>query len=692
MKLLRDARLVRTKALPLIIATIAILLSTGDAVAEEPWLPHRQNDVELSVAASTIAIRTTGHDPYLVWQLPELVAADNRVLEFEYFCTEKIDSMSGFLGPPLSEATRFDLPDLTIAEGWQTYTVDLVMATENRIPKNANQLRIDFGMKPEIRLQIRALHLRSRTPEEIRDASQAALRRQQRMDQAQRISSYLKSSFPLKFDEITVDETSVTLVGKLANQQSATDTWRLMEYPPNESISEQGINCDESITSSRDRFRVEVPRRILGRDRLQSGWRIRETNSQSQQFLTARHFATTISPSSGQHAAERPRPKTQKGLSGISPRGPLEELPDLGIHAVTINLVLNQFLSSTAGEGRERIDVGGPPVYFDSRVFAGYDRLIDFARQHEMVVSAIVLVPRSRGTVQSPLVHTESDGGVYAMPDLSSERGTKLYAFVLDRIARRYRNTDQAPGGITNWIAHNEVDFHGVWTNMGAQPREVFTETYYCAMRMIHNAARSHNPHARVFASLTHHWIVSDEDQWKRLAPRDFLEQLQRYSNLEGDFAWGVGYHPYPQSLFAAVAWNDANIRDNFDTPLITIQNLEVLGQFLDRPEMQDKQGRMRPVLLSEQGFHTDTYDDQSQANQAGSLWYAMQKVRSLPWIESFHYHRWIDHPAEGGLMLGLRTLPSKDHPHGKRKRSWYVYQAFGTESETEATQGLPQP
>ncbi len=161
---------------------------------------------------------------------------------------------------------------------------------------------------------------------------------------------------------------------------------------------------------------------------------------------------------------------------------------------------------------------------------------------------------------------------------------------------------------------------------------------------------------------------------------------------MESDFAWGVAYHPYPQNLFAPVAWNDKDIRDDFDTPLITIQNLEILGRFLDRPEMRDAEGKMRPVLLSEQGFHTDSYDDRSQARQAGSLWYAMKKVRSLPWIESFYYHRWIDHPAEGGLMLGLRTLPSKEHRYGERKRSWYLYQAFGADSETEATRDLPQP
>jgi hypothetical protein len=77
---------------------------------------------------------------------------------------------------------------------------------------------------------------------------------------------------------------------------------------------------------------------------------------------------------------------------------------------------------------------------------------------------------------------------------------------------------------------------------------------------------------------------------------------------------------------------------------------------------------------------------------QAGSLWYALQKVRIMPWIESFHYHRWIDHPDEGGLLLGLRTLPTKEHKHGQRKQSWEVFRDFGTEKEISTTQNLPQP
>ena len=215
-------------------------------------------------------------------------------------------------------------------------------------------------------------------------------------------------------------------------------------------------------------------------------------------------------------------------------------------------------------------------------------------------------------------------------------------------------------------------------------------------MRMIHNAAKQYNPHARVFASFTHHWVVaedgSDQKSWRQLSPHEMLTTLQRYSHLEGDFDWGVAYHPYPQSLFAKTAWNDTNVTVDIDTPLITIQNLEVLGRFMNRADMRTDAGELRPVLLSEQGFHTDSYDEEAQLRQASSLWYAMQKVKRLSIVESFHYHRLIDHPAEGGLMLGLRTLPTKEQPAGKRKKSWFVYQAIGTDREKEVTKDLLEP
>jgi Family of unknown function (DUF5722) len=231
-----------------------------------------------------------------------------------------------------------------------------------------------------------------------------------------------------------------------------------------------------------------------------------------------------------------------------------------------------------------------------------------------------------------------------------------------------------------------------VWTNMGEQPRPIAMETYYRSLRMIHNAARMYQPHARVFASLTHHWVVPDDGLGRQLSPREVIETLQRYSQQEGEFSWGVAYHPYPESLFADVAWDDPSPTDEFDTPLITIQNLPVLARFLEQSQMRDANGRVRPVILSEQGFHTPSEDAQSQRNQAASLLFAMDQVRKLAIVESFHYHRWIDHPDEGGLNLGLRTVATRENRFGKKKQAWNVYRDIDTPQESEWRTLLERP
>ncbi len=552
-------------SLPLIIvrftvtAIALICLATCRCPAAD-WelLPGRENDVELTVQGSTIDILTTGADPYVVGRWDRTRRSNDRVLQLEYFCSDPIDSFEGFFGPPISEASRIDLPTLPVAQGWQTYVVDLESILKRPLPKTANVFRFDLGSAAGNRLRIRNVQLRPLTESERRQMDTEDERRREKVARAARIHDYLEQSFDHKLD-VRVERDSVIISIRQPDPAPfAHDPARyeLSEFAPQHSIGDAPPpRCEDFQVGSSDRSLVlTVPRLVDGRDRLHSGWQIRLAETGSA--LTARHFASKIDPSSADYASERPRPKSQKGLSGFARRGPESDLLELGIHGVTINLVLNRFLSTTPGPGKTAIDVSGPDVYFDSRLLASHDQLIDFARQHDIVVSAIVLIPRShRSADQTPLVHPQSDGGVYAMPDLDTERGVKIYGHLLDRIAQRYRNADHSPGAITNWIAHNEVDFHPVWTNMGRQPRAVFTETYYRSMRMIHNAAVAHNPHARVFASLTHHWAVPldgsrgpEDGSWAQLAHEKSSRRCSATANWKGTLLGALPTIPIPRA------------------------------------------------------------------------------------------------------------------------------------------------
>jgi hypothetical protein len=656
---------------PILLSLFFVLEASVASEMEIRLRPESAHDVKVTQIKDHWQLETIGTDPYVVTELSEKHSAENRVLQFEYFCAEPIKNPSVYFGPPINAANKLDLPTIRQAEGWYTYAADLSVQLGKDLPPSTRILRLDLGSKAGVTIQIRNLKLRPRSSNEIEAIANEKARELAKQQAAQKISSYLSSTSPTPIKSVHIGKDTITIKAISYGENVIP---KLAEMPIEQSMGDlaQLLPIDFTHRFDDGHVVIEFPRRQRDRDRMHSGFVMTsptETTSQNAR----RSFATSFDPPTVPIAVP-PKPRNQKGLSGVSD-GPEEDLKELGISAVTMNLVLNRFIVDSDGPKRERIPVEGMPVYFNQEAFGAIDRLTKLARRNDIVVSAILLiVNRDTSGPKSPLIHPEADGGVYAMPDLTTARGVGVYAFVLEKLAERYRDPTSDIGGITNWIAHNEVDFHSVWTNLGKQPRPIATETYYRSMRMIHNAARMHQPEARVFASLTHHWVQNDDGSGRQLSPREVIETLQRYSITEGDFAWGVAYHPYPESLFAKVAWEDKSPTDDFDTPLITIQNLPVLARFLEQPSMRDSRGNVRPVILSEQGFHTADNSEESQQSQAQSLVYAMKQVRSIPLVESFHYHRWLDHPDEGGLHLGLRTEPTASQPFGTKKRAFEAY------------------
>lgn len=391
-------------------------------------------------------------------------------------------------------------------------------------------------------------------------------------------------------------------------------------------------------------------------------------------------WATSIEP---YRELEKVEARGVKGIGGIDQPKHLEDLLELGIRHATVNIHLNAVLHTEEGPNRSRFTFENTRYYLDDAWCDKLDKIIGFLSKHEIVVSAILLVTPPRGEDRHLMIHPEADpAGTLAMPNLATAEGAKCYAAVLSYLAERYTRPDSSLGRISNWIAHNEVDQAWTWVNMGEQPMPRLLETYYRSMRVIHGITRKFDPHARVFASFTHHW--NHEGDGKRTYnTREMLTLLNRLSKAEGDFPWGIAFHPYPQNLLKPRTWEDNEPIYSLDTPKISMKNIEVLTTFLDQPKFRF-QGRRRPLMLTEQGFHTAQNSAAAQLDQAAALVYSWHKLRALPHIEAFHYHRWIDHPHEGGLKLGLRSLPTPSHPIGEKKKSWAVYQALGTNREAK--------
>ncbi len=693
--------------------TAALALSTALTCAEVPlqFDVGHVNQVSATLEnEGVVAFRTLGEDPFvLVKPFDRARVSDaEHVLAFEYFCPDAINDLEVYFGPPIVAGRSFSAGEMRRAESWQPFSVDLKEASGGRWSSKFNVLRLDFGRRAGVELRIRNLRLRSLNDAEKQSADAREHVRRRKAEAAETVLRYLDVPMPARIGSVTVSHNEVTISGvargfpgdlKLIEAQPWQELWKLgdnrregaqdsekVSAPAGPGIDPSRLPSTASIGANVDgKFTVSVPRFDGVRDRVTSRWAL--TDALPTPRLVS-HFV---------HATDlkeaRPHPDLDaktvdgiKGMAGVWPNEILDELVELGVRHVTDNVWISDLLSLEPREGWSTYTRNGRQWWVNPARVQAHDRLAGFATRHGMIVSAIILVGFGDHGFAKLLQHPEAErAGQYAMPDLTTPEGAEAYEAAIAFLAERYAQPGDPHGRISNWILHNEVDYGWEWTNMGAQPLAVYLDTYVRSMRIVHTLARQFNPHARVFISLTHNWNVPDDPAWKTYGPRRMLELLTKFSHVEGDFEWGVAYHPYPQSLFKPDAWNDSLPTDDFDTPLITPKNVAVLDRWMQRPEMLFE-GRARGVILSEQGYHTPDYSTTNQRLQAAAFVYTWHKLRGLSSIEAFHNHRWVDHPREGGLKLGIRTLPTDGNPYGDRKFAWEIYQALDTPEEAAKT------
>ncbi|MEP4079381.1 DUF5722 domain-containing protein [Haloferula sp.] len=633
-------------------------------------------------------IVTTGSDPWVKCvELEEpFDPAELSRFAFDYFCPDGIDDFTVYFGNEGTVAPNASAGRLPRAETWVAASVDMSAKSFGKWKNPITTLRIDPGTRSGVRFQIRNIRLRPADAQEAKSSAELQAERDAKDQRAAKLEEYLGKDYPAKVREAVVTEDKVRISGSLPPDSEGLslievriheEPW--MQLPGHTTPVE--VNVDGKFDQIVERFDGN-------HDRLLSRWAVvRMTDDGSHELLSHAVFPTDVS-SLAPKDIPYPKTRTKKGMGGIEYREITPELAELGIEHVTINIILQDLVMLRPGKGSIAHEYNGETFHMRRSETEGYDRTIKFATDHDMVVSLIILTGfPGDPELRKILIHPESTKpGIYGMPNLTNAEGAKLYAAGLDFLASRYADPESPHGLASNWIMHNEVDYAWTWSNMGMQPMALFMDTHVRSMRMAHLIARKHNPHARTFLSLTHSWNKTGP-AGNSYVPRSMVDRLADYSRSEGDFEWGLAYHPYPQSLFKPATWNDTMATFSFDTPMITLKNIEVLDAYMRKPSMLYRGEKTRGVLLSEQGYHTEGYGDKAQQLQAAAFVYTWHKIRPLKSIEAFQNHRWVDHPDEGGLKLGVRTIPDKKHPSGRKKFSWTVLKALDTPQEAAATE-----
>ncbi|MEM7600709.1 MAG: DUF5722 domain-containing protein [Verrucomicrobiota bacterium] len=599
-------------------------------------------------------------------------------LGFEYFSTTGLRSLGLRYRDGAGKIQFVTSEELPFAEGWRKMSFDLSQIDLTTHPLGPES-RFHFSMQGKMgdQIRFRNLVLRPPTEAERRSAQEKARVWEERLSESGRIGEYFRKEALHELSVTTVAD-EVVIAGAIDREA------RLCELLPHQSSAVAPLEWRVVKQLEPGDFEVSLPRLVggSGRDRLSSRFAL---ISDSGEILSG---AIWPSPDGlGRSDLAHLTPQTRKGIGTAPPffKDGSHEIFELGIGHVTSNLVITNILRRGKQEGLIPFPFEGEDFSIHPHFLEVYTEHVRCLIENGIKVSGILLVPNAKN---HGMAHLEAEGhGVYAMPDLITPEGTRYYRAALAVLAEHFSKPDCH---IANWIIHNEVDQAGTWTEMGDQPLERFFETYHRSCRLAYQAFRSRDAKARVFPSFTHHWMKQSGGRGTyRVA--DLFELFARASAVEGDFEWGVAYHPYPTNLRNPDTWYDTGADDSIESDYITPRNLQVLPRILAQPEYLFRGGKERTILLSEQGFNTPTLSLTDQERQLAGLIYVFRKISALPTIEAFHLHRYQDMPdREGGLRLGLID------EEGNRKLGWEAYRALGTPQadafETLADEVMARP
>ncbi len=120
-----------------------------------------------------------------------------------------------------------------------------------------------------------------------------------------------------------------------------------------------------------------------------------------------------------------------------------------------------------------------------------------------------------------------------------------------------------------------------------------------------------------------------------------------------------MAQHPYNYPLTSAKAWSASGkagsyILDSETTPVLSIKNIHVLTDYLQKEEYLTEDGEVRHVILSEMGYTSSAGQDL----QAASFVYAYKIIEANQYIDSMLLSRETDAASEvaQGLALGINT------------------------------------
>lgn len=369
-----------------------------------------------------------------------------------------------------------------------------------------------------------------------------------------------------------------------------------------------------------------------------------------------------------------------RGIKGILPEVYAinsGELKDLGVQQIVYNIYLDEICAAPEDAGTLPFSYNGQTYYFSHGRIDHYDQMVKGFNQQGMQVT-MVLLNRGGTAGSADLVHPQARGAEcpsYAL-NVAESGGVEHLKAVCAFLGQRYSGRT-GNGQIDNWILGNEVNARTSWWYMDSANLDVNVSAYVKAFRIFYNELKAMNGNVWVYNSIDQEW--GRKSNPGSFLAKDYLDQFNYYINREGNIDWGLSYHPYNSPLYDPYAWNGPAVwvKNSVSTPYITMQNIDILIDYMHQPKFLSPSGQVRSISLAEIGY-TSYFGNE---NQEASVAYGYLKAASLPDVDAFMLFRFKDdaHEMESKLNLGITNLD------GSHKPAYDIYKQLGTANEGAA-------
>lgn len=383
--------------------------------------------------------------------------------------------------------------------------------------------------------------------------------------------------------------------------------------------------------------------------------------------------------------------QTKKGLLIQTTQTMIADAFELGVNHVIVNIPFSHILGSGIDYTYD-----GRTYHFSSDVLAVYDDTIRRMSEKNMTVTAVLLNDWNNATPQLyyPGVTRQPAGTAnYYGFHVATEEGFETLKAIAAFLTERYSSLQSPYGRVSNWVIGNEIN-NQLWNYMGPMSLEQYMEEYVRAFRVFYTAIRSTSSTSRVFFSTDYNWLHEADGRLKYNA-KDVLDTFNSMVVPGGPMDWELAYHPYSIPMVEPEFWNDAEtglIKNNASSPVVNMINLNVLTDYLQQPQFLMRSGKPRHVILSEQGFTSQSHSrGEAEELQAAAIAYAYYLADSNPLIDAFIMSRQVDAPSEvaASCSFGLWSCDMSkpnDIVPTMRKQSWTVYKNIDDRKRTLET------